>query len=63
MTAVTSPSAADLLRRRGYMLFLASRIPRRYAERFLRPEQIDDIDIDKFSRRGLVRVAVADPAS
>ena len=26
MTAVTSPSAADLLRRRGYMLFLASRI-------------------------------------
>ena len=26
MTAVASPSAADLLRRRGYMLFLASRV-------------------------------------
>jgi HD-GYP domain-containing protein (c-di-GMP phosphodiesterase class II) len=44
-------------------LFLASGIPRRYAERFLRPEQVDDIDVDKFRRWGLSRVPVAERAS
>jgi hypothetical protein len=44
-------------------LFLASGIPRRYAERFLRPEQVDDIDVDKFRRCGLSRVPVAERAS
>jgi HD-GYP domain-containing protein (c-di-GMP phosphodiesterase class II) len=44
-------------------LFLASGIPRRYAERFLRPEQIDDIDIDKFTRHGPAPVAAVERAS
>lgn len=35
-------------------LFLASDIPRRYAERFLRPEQVDDVDVGQFTRRGRV---------
>jgi hypothetical protein len=35
-------------------LFLASDIPRRYAEQFLRPEQIDDVDVGQFTRRGRV---------